>query len=219
MRFGALRLSRNPIGWAHVAEAATQSRYDGGEGSESGHFSDPFRFLTPPSPVAFLACSMSSVTRRLFVFDEPDRFLAGAVGEPGSRAFFLQAHQGKAIVTVGLEKTQVGALAQRIGELLVAAGEAPQAFTSPAANGELAEPMVELFRVGVLALGWDPASASITVEARNRNEPSRPKKYVGRNKHSAPTMPRAIEKIVIWFGVTSVGASRREIARDIARST
>jgi len=109
---------------------------------------------------------MSSVTRRLFVFDEPDRFLAGAVGEPGSRAFFLQAHQGRAVVTVGLEKTQVGALAQRIGELLVAVREAPQGFTSPAGNGELAEPMVELFRVGVLALGWDPESASVTVEAR-----------------------------------------------------
>jgi uncharacterized repeat protein (TIGR03847 family) len=109
---------------------------------------------------------MSSVTRRLFVFNEPDRFLAGAVGEPGSRAFFLQAHQGRAVVTVGLEKTQVGALAQRIGELLVAVGEAPHAFTSPAGDGELAEPMVELFRVGVLALGWDPDSASITVEAR-----------------------------------------------------
>ena len=117
-------------------------------------------------PLAVFACSMSSVTRRLFVFDVPDRFLAGAVGEPGSRAFFLQAHQGKAVVTVGLEKTQVGALAQRIGELLVAVGEAPQAFTSPAGNGDLAEPVVELFRVGVLALGWDPASASITVEAR-----------------------------------------------------
>jgi len=109
---------------------------------------------------------MSIVTRRLFVFDEPDRFVAGSVGEPGSRAFYLQAHQGRAVVTVGLEKTQVGALAQRIGELLIAVGEAPQAFASPAGKNELAEPMVELFRVGVLALGWDPGSASVTVEAR-----------------------------------------------------
>jgi len=47
VRFGAFRLSRNPVGWAHVAGAATQSWDDGGEGSESGHFSDPFRLCRP----------------------------------------------------------------------------------------------------------------------------------------------------------------------------
>jgi len=30
---------------------------------------------------------MIFMTRRLFVFDGPDRFLAGTVGEPGDRAF------------------------------------------------------------------------------------------------------------------------------------
>jgi len=122
--------------------------------------------LIRSKPGAASACSIPIVTRRLFVFDEPDRFVAGAVGQPGSRAFFLQALQGRAVVTVGLEKTQVGALAQRIGELLVAIGEAPQGIKSPAGKNELAEPMVELFRVGLLALGWDPDSASVTVEAR-----------------------------------------------------
>jgi uncharacterized repeat protein (TIGR03847 family) len=106
------------------------------------------------------------VTRRLFVFDEPDRFLAGALGEPGSRAFFLQARQRNAVVTVGLEKTQVGALAQRIGELLMAVGEAPNVTAGTFGTGDLTQPMVELFRVGVLALGWDPDSASLMVEAR-----------------------------------------------------
>ncbi len=107
--------------------------------------------------------------RRLFVFDEPDRFVAGAVGQPGSRAFYLQARQRGAVVTVGLEKTQVGALAQRIGELLLAVGETTEPSTRPATS-ELAEPMVELFRVGVLALGWDPSSASLMVEARPISE-------------------------------------------------
>ena len=36
------------------------------------------------------------VSRRLFVFDDPDRFVAGTVGEPGSRTFFLQVRQGSA---------------------------------------------------------------------------------------------------------------------------
>ncbi|MGH2416786.1 MAG: DUF3090 family protein, partial [Candidatus Limnocylindria bacterium] len=47
------------------------------------------------------------MTRRLFIFDDPDRFLAGTVGEPGDRAFFLQARKDEALVSVGLEKVQV----------------------------------------------------------------------------------------------------------------
>jgi len=81
------------------------------------------------------------VTRRLFIFDEPDRFLAGAIGQPGSRAFYLQARQGKAVITVGLEKTQVGALAQRIAELLMAVGDR-------ALLGVLAAPGCDLGQVG-----------------------------------------------------------------------
>lgn len=110
------------------------------------------------------------MTRRLFVFDQPDSFTARAVGEPGSRAFYLQARQGRAVVTVGLEKTQVSALAQRIGELLIAVDAAPATVSDPSASSEGAEPMVELFRVGVLALGWDPETKSITVEARPIDE-------------------------------------------------
>jgi uncharacterized repeat protein (TIGR03847 family) len=110
------------------------------------------------------------VTRRLFVFDQPDSFVARAVGEPGSRAFYLQARQGRAVLTVGLEKTQVSALAQRIGELLIAVDAAPSGLARQSADNDPTEPMVELFRVGVLALGWDPKTASVTVEARPIDE-------------------------------------------------
>ena len=37
-------------------------------------------------------------------FDPPERFVAGTVGEPGSRTFFLQARTGARIVSVALEK-------------------------------------------------------------------------------------------------------------------
>jgi uncharacterized repeat protein (TIGR03847 family) len=108
--------------------------------------------------------------RRLFVFDEPDRFVAGAVGEPGSRAFYLQARQRGAVVTIGLEKPQVAALAQRIGELLTAVGQPLGREAASPMVRDTSEPMVELFRVGVLALGWDPESSSLMVEARPINE-------------------------------------------------
>ena len=51
-------------------------------------------------------------------FDPPERFVAGTVGEPGARTFFLQARPGRASVSVALEKQQVAVLAERIDELL-----------------------------------------------------------------------------------------------------
>ena len=59
------------------------------------------------------------MARRAFVFDPPDRFVAGTVGEPGNRTFFLQAREGARVVSVALEKTQVAVLAERLGRLLL----------------------------------------------------------------------------------------------------
>ena len=58
------------------------------------------------------------MTRRISNFDAPDRFVAGTIGEPGHRAFFLQARQGGAIVSVAAEKTQVAVLAANLAALL-----------------------------------------------------------------------------------------------------
>lgn len=116
------------------------------------------------------------MARRLFRFDHPDRFAAGALGEPGNRAFYLQARQDRATVTVALEKTQVAALAQRLGELLLAVGEEDDAvdLNAPAATSGgqpgrpagLEQPFVELFQVGLIAIGWDPDLGVLLVEAR-----------------------------------------------------
>lgn len=103
------------------------------------------------------------MTRRLFIFDGPDRFVPGAVGEPGDRSFFLQARKGGALVSVALEKSQVAALATRMDDLLDAVEAAPDA--APDELG-LEEPVVELFRVGAMALAWDPGSEAIVVEAQ-----------------------------------------------------
>src|SRR3990172_7965788 len=55
---------------------------------------------------------------RKFIFDPPDRFVAGSVGQPGQRTFFLQARKGSAVLSVALEKVQVALLAERIGALI-----------------------------------------------------------------------------------------------------
>lgn len=51
-------------------------------------------------------------------YDPPERFVAGAVGRPGDRAFYLQARSGRRVTSVGLEKFQVTLLAERLEELL-----------------------------------------------------------------------------------------------------
>ena len=109
------------------------------------------------------------MTRRLFIFDEPDRFVAGTVGEPGDRAFYLQARKGGALVSVGIEKVQVAALAARLDDLLDAV-DAPATDVEATDQHPLEEPVVELFRVGAMALAWDPDREAIVIEAQTPTE-------------------------------------------------
>ncbi|HEU5326399.1 MAG TPA: DUF3090 family protein [Candidatus Limnocylindria bacterium] len=108
------------------------------------------------------------MARRLFILDDPDRFVAGTVGEPGDRAFYLQARKGSTVVSVGLEKAQVAALADRLDDLLDAV-EAPPRPTATD-EGDLDRPIVEMFRVGAMALAWDAASESVVIEAQTPTE-------------------------------------------------
>jgi uncharacterized repeat protein (TIGR03847 family) len=121
--------------------------------------------------------------RRRYIFDPPDRFVAGTVGEPGDRAFFLQAREGRRVVSVALEKVQVAVLAERLGALLEELGrrgvpevealeEEPEA-AAPESDDDIApldEPLNEAFRAGSLTLGWDGGAGRVLVEARAQDE-------------------------------------------------
>jgi uncharacterized repeat protein (TIGR03847 family) len=52
--------------------------------------------------------------RQFFLFERPRRFVAGTVGTPGERTFYLQAADGARVISVALEKHQVAVLADRI---------------------------------------------------------------------------------------------------------
>lgn len=112
------------------------------------------------------------MARRLFIFDDPDRFVAGTIGEPGARTFFLQARQGKAVVSVAIEKVQVAALAERINDLLAALSGMPVSLPEepPRDDAPLDEPLIDAFRVGPMALGWDAAAEQVVVEAQPQTE-------------------------------------------------
>lgn len=105
-------------------------------------------------------------------FDPPERFVAGTVGEPGSRTFFLQAREGTRIVSVALEKQQVQVLAERLTELLdevmqAVGNDALVPAVAPygtADDAPLEQPIEEEFRVGTMTLSWDPSADRVVLE-------------------------------------------------------
>ncbi|WP_270888004.1 DUF3090 family protein [Pedococcus sp. 5OH_020] len=108
----------------------------------------------------------------LHEFDPPDRFVAGTVGPPGQRTFFLQASEGRRLTSVSLEKEQVFVLATRINDLLdsYAGGSgADFAATEVVDNAPLDTPIEDEFRVNTLSLGWDEDRAVVVIECLDRD--------------------------------------------------
>jgi uncharacterized repeat protein (TIGR03847 family) len=105
-------------------------------------------------------------------FERPDRFVAGTVGEPGQRTFFLQAREGERITSVALEKQQVSVLAERVDLLLDEAlrrsgGDSAIPAVAPVGTGDqepLDLPIVEEFRVGTITLSWDSDERRVVIE-------------------------------------------------------
>ena len=58
------------------------------------------------------------MSRRVYNLDTVDRFVLGTVGQPGERAFYLQARKAGQNFTFALEKAQAQALTERFAEIL-----------------------------------------------------------------------------------------------------
>ncbi len=111
------------------------------------------------------------MTHQVHAFEPPERFVAGTVGEPGDRTFFLQARGGGRVISVALEKVQVSLLAEKLDELLVEANKRfgmslPESPSLQMHDNEPLEPPVdEEFRVGTLGLAFDVDTATVVIEA------------------------------------------------------
>ncbi len=138
-------------------------------------------------------------------YDPPERFVAGTVGQPGQRTFFLQARAGTRLTSVALEKQQVSVLATRIDELLDEVMNAEQGTgTVPAVapvdledSEPLEQPIDEEFRAGTMTLSWDPADECIVLEVFPYNEeavaaPDQPEEEIEE--------PEPEELLVVRFG-------------------
>ncbi len=90
-------------------------------------------------------------------FEAPERFIVGTVGRPGERAFYLQVVSAGEIVTAGLEKAEVAALAEGLQVLLqqVAVNDEAAIEPAPVDSAPLETPFAEDFRVSELSVAWD----------------------------------------------------------------
>jgi uncharacterized repeat protein (TIGR03847 family) len=110
------------------------------------------------------------MSHQVYAFEPPERFVAGTVGPPGERVFYLQARSAGRLVSVALEKVQVSLLAEKLDELL---GEAhrrfgvamPEVEAEVPDNEPLDSPVEEEFRVGTLGLAFDVDTTTVVIEA------------------------------------------------------
>jgi uncharacterized repeat protein (TIGR03847 family) len=88
-----------------------------------------------------------------------DFITIGTIGPPGERIFHLQAMRERQLVTLTIEKEQAAALAEGILSILKEIHEKFDLTTIEKSEGdldlELQEPILPLFRVAQMGLGYD----------------------------------------------------------------
>ena len=92
-----------------------------------------------------------------------DRIIADAVGEPGSRTFYLQARTAAELVTLIVEKQQVELLAASVLDLLASIGL--ETGTGPEeAEMDLEQPFEPRWRAGRLSIGYEEDTDTFLLE-------------------------------------------------------
>jgi uncharacterized repeat protein (TIGR03847 family) len=107
--------------------------------------------------------------------DGVDALGAGAIGEPGARAFYIQADKRGSRLTVLVEKEQIALLAQEAVAFLDRIADdhpeppAESALLHPSV-AQVTEPAVPLFRARMIGLGFEPDRGLVLIELRERAE-------------------------------------------------
>ena len=106
---------------------------------------------------------MTAESSASFELDSPVVFTAGTVGEPGQRVFYLQAQADGVVVSLKLEKQQVGALAEYLSGLLADLPTVDEAKIPTLLD--LVAPIVPEWTVGTLAVAWDEVNDRMVLVA------------------------------------------------------
>ena len=102
-----------------------------------------------------------------YEFSRPERFIAGTVGEPGERAFYIQVRTSSRLFSVAVEKAQVQAISARLDVMISEIRKANPLINIekfPIDDSPLESPVDAEFQVGAMSLAWDEESALISIE-------------------------------------------------------
>ena len=99
---------------------------------------------------------------RSFELPAPDLFTCGTVGAPGERVFYIQARQGRRLVTLKSEKEQVRALGQYLAEIL---DKLPAGAGVKLPDSTLVEPIDPAWPIASIGLGYDEDTRRIVIVA------------------------------------------------------
>ena len=97
-----------------------------------------------------------------FDFEDVDRFVPGAVGEPGRREFYLQAVHGSTVVSLKVEKQQVASPAAYRDRVLTIP---PLPGGPAAATHDIVEPVIVSWTVGSLMVAVNESTGRVVVVA------------------------------------------------------
>jgi uncharacterized repeat protein (TIGR03847 family) len=127
------------------------------------------------------------------------RLTVGTVGPVGKRAFYLQARQGDQLVTLKVEKQQVGALSQLLAELLE---DLPTVGELPTEEAlALEEPVLPEWPVGSLRIDYDRDADQVILVAEEVTEVDEEDEPVGTG------------------GIARFGATREQVAALVQRGS
>lgn len=102
-----------------------------------------------------------------YEFTTPERFVAGTVGEPGERAFYLQIRSNSRLFSVAVEKAQVQAISARLEVMIAEIRKSNPLMIIeklPIDDAPLESPIDAEFQIGAMSLAWDEESTLICVE-------------------------------------------------------
>lgn len=92
------------------------------------------------------------------------------MGPPGQRVFYLQARESGVLLTLKVEKEQVGALAEYVAGLLAKLPAAAARAAPVARDLALLEPFAPVWPVRSLAVGYDQARDRVVIVAEELRE-------------------------------------------------
>lgn len=102
-----------------------------------------------------------------YEFTQPDRFIAGTVGEPGERAFYLQIRSSTRLLSVAVEKAQVQAISERLEVMISEIRKSTPLMIIeklPKDDAPLESPIDVEFQIGAISLAWDESTQLIFIQ-------------------------------------------------------